>query len=294
MGAILAAKGWCLVLAIWGDSYADDYVNQLARSARDLSRDCTGVVVFTDRDRPGIDADIRQQRFPAFFDREEFYGWGYIAKLSVFSREGLPPDTACVYLDLDTVIIGDLGRIAALVRGPDDYLMLPPGNAIGFGTVRRLIFRVTGGRIFAVGNSSILAYSSAAEPNLCDSYQRLYQSDGRVARHMQIDDLFISWFAQPRLRAVPPSLAVMFRREFLSRGALIGWLKRNLPGRRARLGGIAAITFNGANYKPETLLALKEGDVIHDKKGRTGIWGPETLGPAYEKTLRFCRAVVRR
>lgn len=290
----MAGKGWCLVLAIWGDRYADEYVNQLARSARDLSPDCTAVVVFTDRERPGIDPDIRQQRFPAFFDRPEFYGWGYIVKLSVFSRVGLPPDTPCVYLDLDTMVIGDLGRIAALVRDRNDYLMLPPGNPVGFGAVRRFIFRATGGRVFAVGNSSVIAYSSAAEPNLADTYRRLYETGGRVARHMQIDDLFVSWFAQARLRAVPPRLAVMFRREFLSRGPLIGWLKRNLPGRRARLGSIAAVTFNGADYKPESLLALKEGDVIRDRKGRIGVWSRQALGPAYEKTLKFCEAVVRR
>lgn len=290
----MARKGWCLVLAIWGDRYSDDYVNQLARAARDLSDDCTGVVVFTDRIRPGIDTFIRQQRFPAFFDRAEFYGWGYIVKLSVFSREGLPADTACVYLDLDSVIIGDLGRIAALVRDRNDYLMLPPGNLIGFGALRRMIFRATGGRVFAVGNSSVLAYSSAAGPNLCDTYQRLYESEGRVARHMQIDDLFVSWFAQQHLRAVPPTLAVMFRREFLSRGVLAHWLKRNLPGRKGRLGSIAAITFNGADYKPESLLALEEGAVIRDKKGRTGIWSRERLGPVYDKIITFCQAVVRR
>jgi hypothetical protein len=85
----------------------------------------------------------------------------------------------------------------------------------------------------------------------------------------------------------------MFRREFLSRGRLTGWLKGNLPGRSRRLGTIAAITFNGADYKPESLLALKEGAVIHDKRGRTGIWSRERLGPAYDKIITFCQAVVR-
>lgn len=290
----MAEKGWCLVLAIWGDRYSDDYVNQLARSARALSRDCTGVVVFTDRDRSGVDPSIRQARFPAFFDRAEFYRGGYVVKLSVFSRWGLPSDTTCVYLDLDTVVTGDLGRVAALVRGRNDYLMLPPGNLIGFGTLRRFIYRLTGGHRFAIGNSSVLAYSSAAEPNLCEAYQQLYESDLRAASYMHVDDRFISWFAQSRLRAVPPRLAVMFRREFLSRGPLTGWLKNHLPGRRRRLDTIAAITFNGADYKPELLLMLKEGEVIQDKRGRSGIWSRESLGSTYDKILTFCQAVVRR
>ncbi|MGL4280220.1 MAG: hypothetical protein ACRCS0_07635, partial [Albidovulum sp.] len=212
----MAGDGWCLVMAIWGDRYSDAYVNELARAARDLSPDCRGAVVFTDRDRPGIAPFIRQQRFPAFFDRPEFFRGGYVAKLSVFSRSGLPPETACVYLDLDTVVTGDLGRIAALVRDPNDYLMLSPGNLIGFGALRRLIYRLTGGQRFAIGNSSVMAYSSAAEPNICETYQRIYESGQRSARYMHVDDRFISWFAQPHLRAVPSDLAVMFRREFLS------------------------------------------------------------------------------
>ncbi|MGL4279251.1 MAG: hypothetical protein ACRCS0_02705, partial [Albidovulum sp.] len=195
---------------------------------------------------------------------------------------------------LDTVVTGDLGRIAALVRDPNDYLMLSPGNLIGFGALRRLIYRLTGGRRFAIGNSSVMAYSSAAEPNICETYQRIYESDQRSARYMHVDDRFISWFAQPHLRAVPSDLAVMFRREFLSRGRLTGWVRSKLPWRLKRLGAVAAITFNGADYKPESLLALAEGAVIHDKRGRRGIWSRDRLGPVHDKIITFCQAVVRR
>ncbi len=290
----MTESGWCLVLAIWGDRYGDSQLNSLVKSVRSLSPSCTDVIVFTDRYRPGLRPPIVQKCFPKFFDRELFYGWGYIVKLSVFSRDDLPRNARCVYLDLDTVCIGDLGRIAALVTGPNQYYMLPPGNLIGFGRLRRTLYRLSRKRRFATGNSSVIAYSSAAEPNLCEAYQTFFQAQGQGERYMQIDDVFISWFAQLQLRGVPPNLAVTFRREFLSRGRLAAWAKRWLPSRRRRRESIAAITFNGAEYKPASLLALKEGDRIYDGKGRTGRWSRDEIGPLFDKIVRYCQDVGTR
>ena len=288
----MLVKRWCLVLVIWGDKYSDAHVNVAVRSARAHSATLRRAVLFTDRDRPGVDAFVTQRPFPEFFRRPEWFTHGYIAKLAMFSRADLPPDMACVYVDLDTVILGDLGRIAALVRGPNDYLMLPPGNLIGFGWLRRLRYRLTGGRDYAVGNSSVLAYSSSAEPNLCDVFRQLWETSDRADPKMHIDDRFISWFARDRLRAVPSSLAVMFRREFLSRSRLSQiWKSRIAPlfGRRRRL---VAITLNGTAYKPEILLGLPEGSLVEDSKGRAGRWNQADFGTARAAILDHCKALI--
>lgn len=211
------AEGWCLVLALWGEGYGVAEVNRLARDARALGPGCRGIVLFSDRPRDGLDPGITARRFPPFFARPECFGWGYVAKLAVFSRADLPARMRCIYLDLDSVITGDLGRLAALVERPGDIFMLPPGNPVGFGRLRRLIFRMTRGRRYAVGNSSIMAWSSATEPDLAERYRALHAEVGAEPRHMQIDDLFISWAAQGRLRGIPRTLGVSFRREFLSR-----------------------------------------------------------------------------
>lgn len=149
---------FCLVLALWGDAYPDVSVNVMIDAARRLSPGLTKVVLFTDRPRANIDAFVTQRPFPAFFDKPDFFDHGYRVKISVFLGRDLPPDVPCVYLDLDTMVTGDLGRIAALVKHPGDVFMLPPGNLIGFGAIRRAIHRWTRGRHFATGNSSVMAF----------------------------------------------------------------------------------------------------------------------------------------
>ncbi len=273
------AEGWCLVLALWGEGYGVAEVNRLARDARALGPGCRGIVLFSDRPRDGLDPGITARRFPPFFARPECFGWGYVAKLAVFSRADLPARMRCIYLDLDSVITGDLGRLAALVERPGDIFMLPPGNPVGFGRLRRLTFRMTRGRRYAVGNSSIMAWSSATEPDLAERYRALHAEVGAEPRHMQIDDLFISWAAQGRLRGIPRTLGVSFRREFLSRLAAVTWARRVLPHVRRRRAGIVAVTFNGPGVKPERLAGLPEGARIADGRGRTGIWSAADLGP---------------
>jgi hypothetical protein len=275
----MTAPGWCLVLALWGEGYGAEDVNRLARAARALSPDCRHVVLFTDRPRPGLDTEIAVRSFPAFFARPECFGWGYIAKLAVFSRAALPADMRCVYLDLDSVILGDVGRIAAELRDPDDMLMLPPADPLGFGVLRRALWQASGGRRFGTGNSSIMAWSSAAAPDIAARYMDEHARVGTGPAHMQIDDLFISWAGQPRLRAVPPGLGVSFRKAFLSRFGAVLWARRTLPWLRRRREGVAVVTFNGPQLKPAALAALPEGARIEDGRGRFGYWRAADMGP---------------
>lgn len=278
---------WCLILMIWGDKYSDKYVDVLVESVRKNSKSCTCVVLVTDRIREGLADTIEQKPIPAFFDRPDFFRGGYVVKLSVFHPQVLPHDMPCVYLDLDTIVIGDVGKIAALVRSTDAYYMLPPGNLLGFGFLRRWLFRKTNGRRFGTGNSSILAFHSAASPNLCDTFEGLYRPGDAKDRKMKIDDVFISWFAQPTIKAVPTALAVMFRREFLSRSRLILELRRWSPFNARRRKGLVAVTFNGTQHKPEEFIAFRDDDRIFDEKNRFGFWSAQYLGEFKKKILEF-------
>jgi hypothetical protein len=282
---------YCLILACWGDAYSDLYVNELVRAARSYSPELEDIVLFTDRARPNIDPVVRQEIFPAFFNRSEFFGHGYRVKISVFSRDCLPAHMPCVYLDLDSMVIGNLGKIAGLVKNTNDFFMLPPGDMLGFGSLRRLIFRLTKGRRFATGNSSVMAFHSAASPNISELFARFYQS-GESGRHMAIDDVFISWASQSVVRGVPRTLAVMFRREFLARTRIGLWAKSQLPSSRKSRLEICVVTFNGMTYKANHLLALEEGQRIEDPKGRFGYWSEACLGPTREKIREYCRRVM--
>lgn len=284
--------GWCLVMAVWGSKYGAGYVNELAAQARRLSPGLERIVLLTDRPRPDVDPAVTQVPFPDYFNRPDFFRGGLRAKLAVFSAALLPPDRRCVFLDLDTIVLGDVGRIAALVQAPDDLFMLPPAG-LGFGRLRALADRLGGGRKFPIGNSSVLAWHSSARPNLAETFQRLHAEGTEVnARHMQIDDAFISWFGRGRVRGVPNTLAVMFRREFLSRSPALLALRARLPAVRRRRAGLAVVTLNGLVAKPENLAALPEGAPLVDEKGRRGRWSGALIGPARDRIADSCRWIV--
>lgn len=283
---------WCLVLAIWGNKYSAAHVNELANSARHLSSNLKKVVLFTDRLRPGIGAHITQTLFPDYFHRPEFFSGAYRAKLAMFSQTALPENMRCVFVDLDTVIIGDLGRIAALVKSPDQYFMMPPAG-LGFGKCRKLVDWIRPGEKYPTGNSSIVAFHSAATPNAAATFQEMHTSDIDLDKeHMIIDDSFISWFARRSLQGIPTSLAVMFRREFLSRSIFILRLRSRLPWVQTRREGLVAITLNGVEYKPENLLALADNAFMDDSKGRKGYWSDALIGPVKQKLIASCKRIL--
>lgn len=285
------SDGWCLVLVIWGDKYSEKYVNVLVSDVKKNSLTCEAVILVTDRIRSGISDQIDQKLIPDFFNRPAFFKGGYAVKLSLFHKSVLPKNMRCVYVDLDTVVTGDLGRVAALVHSAESYFMLPPGSLIGFGALRRWIYKWSGGKMFGTGNSSVVAFHSAAEPNVCDIFEKIYSDGDTESRKMKIDDVFISWFAQPKLRPIPSYLVVMFRREFLTRSRFNLELRRLSQWREQRRKNLVAVTFNGSEYKPEALIALHEGDRITDSKKRFGIWSTAYLGGFKEKILQWVQNV---
>jgi hypothetical protein len=286
------AEPFWLILVVWGDRYHDGYVNEIARTTLALSHRCERVILVTDRERPGVDRMVVQAPFPEEFRAPELFRGGYPAKLALFTCPGAPDDMACVYLDLDTVVMGDVGRIAADLRGPDEILMLKAGS-MGFNALSRLRHRISGGRGFSTGNSSVLAFTAARGRALAAQYLAHHADPAQHGRkQMLVDDHFISWAAAGDLREVDPRLAVMFRREFLSRIPGFARLKGRLPWVRRRRDRLVAVTLNGMEYKPDALLALSEGDPIHDRKGRTGRWSRTDMGQARDRIAEYCARIL--
>lgn len=285
-------KSWCLVLVLWGDKYASAHINAIVESVFRHSASCAQAILMTDRQREGLDGRVRQVLIAADFDQPEFKQ-NYTIKLSLFDPRALPDAMPCVYLDLDTVVIGDLGRVAALVSRPDDLFMLPPGGLVGFGVLRRLIFKLTRSRHMATGNSSILAFHSAMQPNLALEFLRLKAAGGPPAKVLRNDDLFISWFGQERLQPLPTSLGVMFRREFLNRSRWYGWVRNRLPRVQRRRENIVAVTFNGVEHKLEKLLQLPDGTLHQDSKGRFGYLSRSEMGPIKDKIAQAAQGLLQ-
>lgn len=290
-GVTGTGAGWCLVLVVWGDKYGAAHINAIVDNVHRHSTSCREVVLMTDRLRTGLDARVRQAVIGDALNRPESIR-NYTIKLSLFDPTALPPDTPCVYLDLDTVVTGDLGRLAALVQRPNDLFMLPPGGLLSFGAIRRLLFRLTGGRRMATGNSSVLCFHSGMQPNAATSFLHFRSEGGAPAAVLRNDDLFISWFGQLRLNPVPTSLAVMFRREFLTRSRALSWCRNRLPWVRRRRESIVAVTFNGVEHKLEHLLQLPEGSLHRDSKGRSGYWSRREMGPIKDRIVQAAGGLV--
>ncbi len=285
------SNNWYLVLVLWGTKYSAQHIHLIVDAAYRHSNTCAGSILMTDRIREGVDGRVRQVVVSDFFNQPERKK-NYTIKLSLFDHGALPPNARCIYLDLDTVVTGDLGKLASLVNEPNDLFMLPPGGLIGFGALRRLVFRISKKRRMATGNSSILAFHSGMTPNLCDEFKRLTQCDDSGNPVLVNDDLFISWFGQQHLKPVPNNLGVMFRREFLTRSRLYGWIRNRLPWVRKRRNDIVAVTFNGVDHKLETLLTLPEGTLHHDSKGRSGRWSRVEMGPIKDKIVQASEALL--
>jgi hypothetical protein len=270
-------------MALWGEKYSSRHVNALSQDVLRLSAECSHVILITDFFRDNIDLRVQQKAFPEFFNRTDFFAGGFLAKLSMFDRSLLPKDLRCVYVDLDTIILGDLGKVAALVQKRNDVAMLPPGNLIGFGAARRCLWRLSFGRHYAVGNSSVVAYHSGAEPNTAETFRAMYLRGHGALQHMRIDDLFVSWCNQAHLRAVPRTLVTMFRREFLFRSKVLFWVGQKSGVIKRRRAKMVAVTLNGDGYKPSTLAALDADALIKDPRGRIGYWSEASLGPVKAK-----------
>lgn len=284
-------NNWYLILVLWGNKYSAKHINLIIEAVFRHSSTCAQAILMTDRIREGIDSRVSQVVISDFFNCQE-RKQNYTTKLSLFDSNALPSNARCVYLDIDTVVTGDLAKLASLLKTPNDMFMLPPGGLIGFGALRRLIFKLSRQRRMATGNSSILAFHSGMAPNLCGEFIRLTQSNESDNPVLRNDDLFISWFGQQHLKAVPKNIGVMFRREFLTRSRLYGWIRNRLPWVRQRRDEIAAVTFNGVDHKLETLLTLPDGSLHLDSKGRSGRWSRAEMGPIKDKIVQASEALL--
>ncbi len=287
------AHPFWLILVVWGDRYGDAYINEMASRVFDRSPDCDRIVLLTDRFRRGVKPSVVQNMIPEEFSHPDLFKGGYPAKLSLFTCPGAPDDMRCLYLDIDTVVMGDVGRIAADLRSPGEMLMLKAGT-MGFNALARLRHRLTGGRRFSTGNSSVLAFTAARGRALAAHYLELRRDPTTHGqRRMRIDDVFISWFAAQTLRAVSPGHAVVFRREFMSRVPGFARLKGRLPWVRKRRADLVAVTLNGLEFKPGALLALPDGATLREDKGRTGRWSRHDMGPAIDAISVYCLRITQ-
>lgn len=276
---------WQLVLICWGTKYGADDINALVASVRAQSAGPARVVVLTDRPRPGLAPGIETRDHPADFLDERLRRSGCQAKLAMFVEGLLPDDLPAIFLDLDTVVLGDVSRLLSAVETPQQIAILQSA-ILPFGALARWLYRVTDRRRYARGNSSVVVFHPAHCGFVAARFRELYARHPDLGfRPMIADERFLSWVAQPRMRAVPSGLAVKFPTEFMYPWLWLGRLRGAMPWVRARRAGLVAVTLPGEEVKAEMLLALPEGARVVDRKGRRMEWSDRYLGTIRQRLL---------
>lgn len=148
------------MLVCWGTKFANaqlvDLFDQITKSASVPPRQ----ILLTDHMRPDMPRDIQQVIMDPYYLRAEFMGGGAQAKLTQFVKGALPSNIPTVYVDIDTVVLGDLYQLVRALKDPSQFLML--GNsALTLGRAARLVANLSKGRLRSRGNSSLMCYLPA-------------------------------------------------------------------------------------------------------------------------------------
>lgn len=272
---------------LWGDKYDVALVNQLIAAISSHAVHLPRFVLLSDRARPGLDPRAMLRQIPEFWLNPVFRQSGCQTKLAMFQDGVLQDDLLTLYIDLDTVVTGDLTRLLAKLPRPDG-LMLLQSAILPLGAVGRFFWRLTKGRKYARGNSSLVVFHPGHHKNIATQFIDLWtKKQSFWFRPMIADERFMSWAAQAGVAAIPNHLAVKFPTEYMSRFNLLSYFWAVLPWVRARRAGLIAVTLCGVEIKPEELLRLPEGGRITDPKGRTLIWSDFILGKTRRDIIEF-------
>lgn len=274
-------------MVCWGDKYSVALINHLMGQIEHFAHSAPRFVLICDTPKVGLREDALVRDFPEFFLQPQFKRGGCQAKLAMFEQGVVPDDLPAVYVDLDTVILGDLGSGLRFVDAPESVAILPSA-IIPFGAMGRWLYRVTNQRRYARGNSSIVVFHPAHCGFIAERFRALYAEFPNLDfRPMVADERFISWVAQPFMRALPKSFVVKFPGEFMFFWRWWLFVKARLPWVVRRREHLVAITLNGLLIKPEHLVQLSEGEVVVDNKGRQLVWSRRTLGRSLDRILAF-------
>ncbi|WP_141100627.1 hypothetical protein [Roseateles aquatilis] len=270
-----------VVCVSWGTRYGPEVVNGLCRAVRARCSRPVRFVCISDRPAAAYDPGVDGRPFPAFARLLPSVGWGCFLKLSIFAPNLLDPDLPTIYLDLDTIVRGDIARLTDELTRHGGLLMLRNHMTPTW----RLPFPLWPGAYY-FGNSSVMAFRPGEFTHIFERFNEASLEDarGRVPGHLRTDDRFISRAARGRLRVFSTGLAVKFAQEYVSAWPAWQRVKSALPWVRRRRRDQVAVTFAGSAFKPERLAMVEPGEVLHHK-GRRVYWATPEFSD-YFRALR--------
>ncbi|MDE0113674.1 MAG: hypothetical protein OXI87_05295 [Albidovulum sp.] len=288
--ASISLKPWQCVIVAWGDKYDAKDISRIVVSVRRHASIEPRIVLVTDRIRPNVPECVLTAKIPKFFLDPVLRGSGCQTKLAIFESGVVPDDLPAIYVDLDTMVLGDLGELTEMLDNPETVAILQSA-VVPIGAVGRAVWKLSKGRRFARGNSSIVVFHPGKCGYIAKKFRELHaRHSGIGIRPMIADDRFISWVAQENLRSVSRRFGVKFRTEFMLPWLWLAKVRSSLPWVRTRRDNLKAITFPGTSTKPEQLLSLSDGEIVKDYKNRKFIWSDAHLGATKQKIVEYYSA----
>jgi hypothetical protein len=274
-------------MVCWGDKYSIELINHLMAQIERHAPSSPRFILICDQPKPGLYPGAITKEFPPFFLTPVFKKGGCHAKLAMFEKGVLPEDLPTIYIDLDTIVLGDISAALKLMDTRQTVAMLPSA-IIPFGPIGRTIWRWSNKKNYARGNSSMVVFHPAECHYVAETFRSLFaQHPDFGFRPMVADERFISWVAQPHMKKLPNTLIVKFPGEFMFPWRWWLYVKASLPWVQKRRSRLAAITLNGLLIKPESLIALEDDEVVKDDKSRQLVWSEKTLGYNRQRILNF-------
>jgi hypothetical protein len=140
---------WQCVMICWGNKYPMKLINHLMAQIERYAPTAPRFVLICDQPKPGLYAGAITRDFPPFFLNPAFKKSGCQAKLAMFEKGVLPDDLPSIYIDLDTIVLGDISIALKLMDSQQTVAMLPSA-IIPFGLIGRAIWKLTTKRITPV------------------------------------------------------------------------------------------------------------------------------------------------
>mgnify|MGYP001756711455 CR=1 FL=1 len=292
MTVVGAKPVWQCVLICWGTKYSTQLINNLVEHIRAKTHHVPRFVLITDEEKPDLLDEVEIVRFPTHWLETSLRRSGCQAKLVMFEKGVLREDLPALYIDLDTVVFGDMYRFLSLLETPQTVAMLQSA-LIPFGPIGRLRYRLSSGNHYARGNSSFVVFHPAHNHYIATKFLELLAKNPNFEfRPMIADERFISWVAQPHMKVVPKAFAVKFPGEFMFYWGWWLYVRALFPWVRARRRKLLAVTLNGLEIKPDKLCELREGERTADEEGRVLIWSFWTMGAKLEEIRAFYKGFV--
>jgi hypothetical protein len=257
-----------IVCVKWGSKYGPGDVNRLYDAVAAHASVPFRFLCVTDQRGGGYRGGIEFKPFPPFSLSFDEMKVGCRLKLSAFAPAVTEADAApAILIDLDTMILGDVARIAEqIARRPALYML--NNSFLPLWRVQRRLRRFLGERYY-FGNSSVVAFYPGQFRHIYEDFNRIVLEAPRSRpSRLLSDDRFMSYAGRDRLSVHSRWIAVKFHREFMLPFPLLESVRRFLPWVAYRRSRLVAVAFQGEALKPWRVAAYRQGDMIGYKRLR--------------------------